>query len=309
MSDVNQWAKRQSEYEFEQVRRQQMVASLVATLRRTPQDLISLEEVRARINVRGSRYLGHQVVEVARIVGSEGRYSDFDRNFLPRSDTMRGRWANIHRASVEQIDLPPIDLYKIDEVYFVRDGNHRVSVARRNGAGYIDGFVTELLVDVPLDARLDERALLLKEEYSDFLIWTDLKLLRPQQRIEFSELGGYLDLVKHINAHRYYMGNEQGRDISGAEAVADWYDRVYTPVVAAIRQHGALATFPGRTEGDLYRWIMDYRWYARERTGHELEPAAAAAEYARLFGRHSLFGALDHALREILAVGRGQKAP
>ena len=64
--------------------------------------------------------------------------------------------------------LPPVELYKIGDIYFVRDGNHRVSVARQQGQVYIDAYVTELQVDVPLNPNLSVHDLLLKEEYSDF---------------------------------------------------------------------------------------------------------------------------------------------
>src|SRR4030095_15840310 len=120
------------------------------------------------------------------------------------------------------LSLPPVVLYKVSDVYFVRDGNHRVSVARGLGYAEIDAEVTELLVDVTITPALSMRTLLLMQEYSDFLEWTNLHALRPDERIEFSELGGYLDLVRHINVHRYYLGKQEHRDISRDEAVTRW---------------------------------------------------------------------------------------
>jgi hypothetical protein len=110
---------------------------------------------------------------------------------------------------------------------------------------------------VPLSPDFSIRDLLFKEEYSDFLEWTDLHQLRSDERIEFSELGGYLDLVRHINAHRYWLAQQSGDQISRDEAVTDWYDTIYMPIVQLIRDHDMLRYFPGRTEADLYRWIMD----------------------------------------------------
>jgi hypothetical protein len=190
-------------------------------------------------------------------------------------------------------------LYKISDIYFVRDGNHRVSAARDQGQAYIDAFVTELLVDVPLEPDISVRDLILKEEYSDFLEWTDLHKLRPAERIEFTEPGGYLDLVRHINAHRYYMGNDGNQPIERDVAVADWYDTVYMPVVQAIRAQQALEHFSGRTEADLYRWIIEHRWYMRENSGSDPGPDIAASDYIRRFGQgdfeiflHDLLGRL-----------------
>jgi hypothetical protein len=292
--------RRTAQAHFQEARRKALLGGILDTLLRQPAHMLSLEDVRARLNVRGQRSLGHQTVRLENIIGSEGRYSDFDRRFLPRSETLRQRWSSIDSAMTRSVVLPPVDLYKIGDVYFVRDGNHRVSVARQQGQDYIDAYVTELLVDVPLSPALSMRDLLLKEEYSDFLEWTNLHNLRPDERIEFSELGGYLDLVRHINAHRYYLGKEQQRDIARDEAVASWYDTVYMPIVRVIREHNVLKHFPGRTEADLYRWIMEHRWYMRERTGADPGPEGATSEYVELFGQTSIAGSVEGALRNAL---------
>lgn len=296
----NQWAARTAQEDFKDARRKAFLSELIDAVRRRPSQLLSFEDVRTRLNVRGQRYLGHQTVLLDNIVGSEGRYSDFDRRFLPRTDALKNRWSNIDKAMIQSVELPPVELYKIGDVYFVRDGNHRVSVARQQGTSYIDAFVTELVVDVPLDATLSVRDLMLKEEYSDFLEWTNLAALRPQQRIEFSEPGGYLELVRHINAHRYYMGLEQDRPIERDEAVADWYDTVYMPIVQVIRGQGVLRAFPGRTEADLYRWIIEHRWYTRERTGTDPGPETATNQYVTTYGKRSLGDTVGDALREAL---------
>ncbi len=296
----SQWATQTAQSDFNEARRRALLAALRDIFRGQPNAMLSFEEVRARLNVRGQRYLGRQVVPLDHIIGSEGRYVDFDRQFLPRSDALQQRWSNIDQAMLQAVDLPPVDLYKIGDIYFVRDGNHRVSVARQQGGEFIDANVVELIVDVPLDPDLSVRDLLMKEEYSDFLEWTDLHTLRPDERIEFSELGGYLDLVRHINAHRYYLGRQLQRDIGRDEAVSDWYDQVYMPIVRVIREQNLLKHFPGRTEADLYRWIMEHRWYMLEHSGADPGPEAAAAEYVALFGRKRLAGAVEDALRGAL---------
>src|SRR6266487_3498574 len=290
----SQWATQTAQSDFNEARRRALLAALRDIFRGQPNAMLSFEEVRARLNVRGQRYLGRQVVPLDHIIGSEGRYVDFDRRFLPRSDALQQRWSNIDQAMLQAVDLPPVD------IYFVRDGNHRVSVARQQGGEFIDANVIELVVDVPLDPDLSVRDLLMKEEYSDFLEWTDLHTLRPDERIEFSELGGYLDLVRHINAHRYYLGRQLQRDIGRDEAVSDWYDQVYMPIVRVIREQNLLKHFPGRTEADLYRWIMEHRWYMLEHSGADPGPEAAAAEYVALFGRKRLAGAVEDALRGAL---------
>lgn len=200
-------------------------------VRRKSSDMFGFDVVRSGLYVRGQHELGLQTVPLAHIIGSEGRYRDFDRRFLPQTDVVKERWTNIERAVAQGICLPPIRLYKISGVYFVCDGNHRVSVARYHRWVDIEAFVTELLVDVVLTPTLSTYTLLLQQERSDFLEWTNLRVLRPHEQVECRDLGGYLEFVRQINAHRNAMTEAQQRKISRDEAVADWYDMVYLPSI------------------------------------------------------------------------------
>jgi nucleotide-binding universal stress UspA family protein len=169
-------------------------------------------------------------------------------------------------------------VHQIGEAYFVLDGHHRVSVARRSGATHIQAYVTELKTRAPLspDVRPDE--LVIQAEYADFLEHTRLDELRPEADLSVSVAGQYRALAEHIDVHRYFMGLEQKRDIPYAEAVTHWYDTVYLPVVEVVRERGVLRDFPGRTETDLYLWLGKHRAELMEELGWEIEPAAAAAE-------------------------------
>lgn len=89
---------------------------------------------------------GLETVEVEKISGSVGRCLDFDRGFLPVCSCTRGRWEGVDRALREGRWLPPVELYKLGEDYFVLDGNHRVSVARYRGVAAVDAVVTEFFV-------------------------------------------------------------------------------------------------------------------------------------------------------------------
>ncbi len=300
-----QWTTSKVNEDWTRARRQALWEALFDAVARRPGDLLSLEDVRARLNVRGSRYRGLQQVPLEKIVGSEGRYGDFDRRFLPRKSTTAQRWMSVDRAQYADVHLPPVDLYKIGDVYFVKDGNHRVSVARQRGQVDIDAYVTEYEVDVPIDSSVSVRDLILKEEYSDFLDWTQLARWRPQQRIELSALGGYLKLVNHINVHRYYLSLERDGPASAEEAVKSWFDNVYTPVIEVIRKNHVLSYFPGRTEADLYLWIMEHRHYMREAAGIDPGPEASTMDYATRFGRRSLktvLADLTHAVTEAAAL-------
>ncbi len=123
------------------------------------QHLLSLHEVKEVLKPRGETYRGMQTVPIDRIVGSEGRYRDFNKSFLPRHEYLRNRWQRVDMAHLTDVILPPIKLYEIGGVYFVRDGNHRVSVAKAQGVLAIDAEVVTLDTEIPLREAMTRRDL------------------------------------------------------------------------------------------------------------------------------------------------------
>ncbi|MEO8289119.1 MAG: DUF4032 domain-containing protein [Chloroflexota bacterium] len=270
--------------DFERARRKAFLNDLMSRLGREPNWLMAFEEVQRTIPINGQSYKGLQEVPVSSVVGSVDRYHDFDRAFLPTQARTRPRWESVDRATLTDVILPPVQLYKVGEVYFVKDGNHRVSVAKEKGMEYLDAEVIELVTSVPLTRDTDPRDLIRMGEYAYFLEKTHLDKLREGVNIDFTSLGRYDVLLEHISAHRWYMGIEQDRPIEWQEAVLDWYDNVYLPVVKVIEENRILNDFPGRTAGDLYLWIMDHRWYLREQTGLDIGPRTAAISYSENYG-------------------------
>ncbi|HEY0739077.1 MAG TPA: hypothetical protein VGD69_29425, partial [Herpetosiphonaceae bacterium] len=122
----------------------------------------------------------------------------------------------------------------------------------------IRAHVTELVVDVPLTPDLDLADLIRLEEQADFFAWTNLGRLRPGSVIDVSRLGGYLELIRHINWQRACLSALRGTPVSSEEAVCDWYDTVYAPLVAGIRTSDLWRYVPARTEADLYLWVMQH---------------------------------------------------
>lgn len=280
----NQEIARVASNDFDRARRKAFRNDLRAALGRRPNWLMAFEEVRRVIPIKGQAYKGMQEVPVTAIVGSVDRYHDFDRAFLPTQTRTRPRWESVDRAALTDVALPPVQLYKVGEVYFVKDGNHRVSVAKEKGAGYIDAEVIELVTTVPITPETDPRDLIRMGEYAYFLEKTNLDKLRPGIDIRFTSLGRYDVLLEHISAHRWYMGIEQNRPIEWQEAVLDWYDHIYMPVIKAIEENHVLDEFPGHTAADLYLWIMDHRWYLREETGRDIGPQTGAISYTENYG-------------------------
>jgi uncharacterized protein (TIGR00730 family) len=248
-----------------------------------PDSLLSFDEVRAKLKVRGQHYAGLQTIPLDKIAGSVGRYQEFNRAFLPRQEYIRERWKRIYEVAHSNEGLPPIDVYQIGEVYFVRDGHHRVSVLKELGAPSIEATVTVLETPISLSPDVDEAALDLKAEYAAFLEETGLAVLRPDRQIEFTLPGQYQKLYEHIAVHRHYLGLQENREIPWKEAVARWYDEVYYPTVQVIAEENMLAAFPERTEADLYLWIIEKRHYLSQQYDQDVTLQEAASEFSREF--------------------------
>jgi nucleotide-binding universal stress UspA family protein len=266
--------------DFHRARRQANLKELLARLTGESTLLLSYDEVRRQLRGAGGVERGLKDIPLDAIVGSVGRYTDFTRDFLPRREVSAERWARVKIVASGLIGLPPIEVYQIGEVYFVKDGNHRVSVARRLGATHIQAYVTEVHSRVPLTPDLQPDDLILKAEYTSFLESTRLDELRPQADLSVSVPGRYQVLLEHIDVHRYFMGLDFQRDVEYPEAVAHWYDTVYLPVVRIIREQGILHNFPGRTETDLYLWISQHRSHLEEHLGWQIQTEYAASDLA-----------------------------
>ncbi|MEJ5225977.1 MAG: hypothetical protein WHV44_16075, partial [Anaerolineales bacterium] len=268
--------------DFAEARRQAAIQDILARLTGQSNELLSFDEVARKLKLTSRTERGVQSIPLKAIVGSVGRYTDFTRTFLPRSDTNRDRWARV-KSLIDSPDgrgWPPIEVYKVGDVYFVLDGNHRVSVARQEGFETIEAHVIEVRSDVPLTPDLKPDDLILKAEYAEFLETTQLPKLRPGANLEVSVPGQYQKLLEHIEVHRYYMGLDLQRDISYEEAVAHWYDHVYLPLVEIIRERGVLRWFPGRTETDLYLWLSENRAALEADLGWHIRPETAISALA-----------------------------
>jgi hypothetical protein len=292
--------RNQTQRDFHTARRKAFWNEVSSILKGRSNRLLAWDEVRDKLGIRGQVYRGMQTVPVDRIIGSVGRYKDFDCAFLPTQDNTAYRWRSIARAHYDDVSLPPVKLYKVGDVYFVLDGNHRVSVARERGILFVDAEVIEAQSRVPITADLDADNLEIKGEYARFLKRTRLDELRPEQPIELTIGGGYERLLEHIAVHRYFMGVEQQRFIPEDEAVCDWHDHLYRPLICIIREKDVLADFPSRTEADLYLWIMDHQHYLREQFGCDIETGQAAKHFAEHYTTRPIKRIL-HAVRDLIA--------
>lgn len=288
--------------DFNKARLKAFFSRIVAMLRNERDELLSFQEVKSLIRPRSESYRGMKTVAIERIIGSEGRYRDFNKGFLPRHTHLRGRWERVDVAHHAQVILPPVKLYEIGGIYFVRDGNHRVSVARAQGVEFIDAEVIALdsrLRLRPDTSREELRRAVIELEKEQFYSATRLLQHRPQARIEFTSTGRYEELIRHIHGHKYYINQTHQEEIPFREAMLSWYDTVYAPIVAIIRRENILAGFPGRTEADLYTWIVGH-WDSLKRSyGGKTTIREAAGDFRRRFGRVNLAGLLGAGWRRL----------
>ncbi len=267
--------------DFRNARRRADLAGVMALLSGQSDRLLRYDEVRKRLKGVEASTSTLQDIPLGAIVGSVGRYHDFNRSFLPLTDSDRSRWVGVKLAMLGMEGVPPIDVYRLGEAYFVRDGNHRVSVARQLGASHINAWVTPVVSRVPFTPDMDMDDVIRASELADFLDATRLDELRPDADLTVTVPGQYPRLLEHIQVHRYYMGIDEDRPVPWLEAVEHFYDTVYLPVVEEIREHGLLHDFAGRTETDLYLYLSEHRGELMERFGWDLEGPQLAEGLAR----------------------------
>jgi len=138
--------------DFSRARRRHMLARLAGWLRRHPGDagrLLSFDEVMAALGWRGEHDLGLQTIRLDTVVGTADSRREFDRRFRPTSVRVRERWERLDLAQRRGAAIPPIEVYRVGGLHFVKDGHHRVSVALAAGRQTIDAYVTEVATRLP----------------------------------------------------------------------------------------------------------------------------------------------------------------
>jgi nucleotide-binding universal stress UspA family protein len=276
MSDLDRHDATAALYQFRRARRRASVNRVLSRIAGQERPLLAYDEVRKKLHAIEVPTAELREIPLTAIVGSVGRYNDFTREFLPIQDSDEQRWVRVRLAMTGLSGVPPIEVYQIGDAYFVRDGNHRVSVARELGNTAIQAYVTPVQTRVPFTPDADPSALILAAEYTEFLERTGLDRLRPDADLGVTVPGRYEALLDHIEVHRYYLGLDRGGEVAYPDAVASWYDTIYTPVIETIRATGLLRGFERRTETDLYLWLSEHRARLEEETGFQLSSTAIA---------------------------------
>jgi hypothetical protein len=256
-----------AQHDFLRSRRRAALSRLAARLRGEPDDVgvvLPYSEVLDALGFVSERQIGLQVVALETIVGSVDRGHDFDRRFRPTSARVRSRWEQIATAVRRGEPLPPVDLLRIGEIHFVRDGHHRVSVARALGLNEIDAYVTEVVTRVGA-----ERAITL----ADLPLMSHQRVFKERVplpddtagEIRLSDPWDYARLAEAVEAWGFRTIQARGEPLDRPETARLWFETEYRPVVSMLRDADLIGD---RTEteaymriaSDRYRLLRTHRW-------------------------------------------------
>ena len=271
----------QTEEDFAKARNKAFFNEIQHLLSPEEASLISLNDVKQLIRPVNETYLGMKVIPIDKIIGSEGRYKDFDNNFFPKSSHLRNRWEHVDEAAIKEINLPPIKVYEIAGLYFVRDGNHRVSVAKARGTEFIDAEVVTLQSEIKLkkpDNINDIVKQIINYEKRLFYAETSFGDITDFWCLDFSRAGRYDVIYNHILTHKYFLNQKQKDEVSMEDAIISWFTKVYIPIISTIQKKKILKKFPKRTYSDLYVWIVRYWDDLKHKFGNNEIPIDIAGE-------------------------------
>lgn len=278
---MNLQVSERTEEDFLKARNKAFINQVQHLLNPEEAKLISLSDVKNLIKPNAETYVGMKVIPVAKIIGSEGRYKDFDNKFFPKNSHLKTRWEKIDDAAIKMVNLPPIKVYEIAGLYFVRDGNHRVSVAKSRGMEFIDAEVISLQSKITLknaDNMKDMVRQIINFEKRTFYMETSFGDITDYWVLDFTTPGKYDLIYNHILTHKYYINQNQEEEIEWEEAVNSWFRNVFLPVIHYLEDYKVMRHFKKRTTGDLYVWIMKYWDQLKAKYGQDVPLNDAVAE-------------------------------
>jgi Icc-related predicted phosphoesterase/DNA-binding Lrp family transcriptional regulator len=209
----------------------------------------SFNDQQEREQAFDARDRGIRTVALHKIVGSVGRYQDFDSQFRFKQNSGSERYQWIKNAMRGGLALKPVELFEIKDEYYVLDGNHRIAAAKEMGHDEILAHVVEF---IPSKKTLQN---LLYRERAEFADRT-----RLPAKITLTEVSQYAYLLDQISEHQEYMQGQKENIISFEKAALDWYRTIYRPLCTIIQRNKFLDSFPGRSDADLYAYITFHQW-------------------------------------------------
>ncbi len=267
--------------DFLRARRRAALGAMVARLRGEPDDVrhvLPYEEVVAALGYVSEHSAGKAVVPLDAIVGTVDRGRDFDRSFRPTTGRMRSRWEHIATAMRRGEAMPPVELVRIGQIYFVRDGHHRVSVARALGHTDIDALVTEVVTRVGAERAITVDELPVKSHERVFFERVPLPD-NARAEIKLTDPWDYGRLAEAVEAWGFRTSQDRGEPINRREAAYLWLENEYRPVVEMMRGADLIGT---KTDAEAYMRVSAARYrLLRTHTWDEDVLAAVVDELSR----------------------------
>ena len=263
----------EAETDFSRARNKAFINELQHFLNPDETKMISFNQIRQILKPKTQTYIGMRTIPISKIVGSEGRYKDFDNQFLPKNSFMKDRWEHVDEAVIKDIILPPINVYELGGLYFVRDGNHRVSVAKSKGVEFIDADIISLQTEIKLAPVRTLQGMLkqiISWEKKNFYFETNFGDITDYWCLDFTSPGQYDIIVQHILTHKYFINQNRTEEISMEEAVLSWFNTVYRPVIKTIEKYKITKYIKGTTESDLYVWIITFWDELKRKIGDDI---------------------------------------
>jgi hypothetical protein len=256
-----------AQHDFLRARRRASMARVAARLRGEPDDvrqILPYEEVIEALGFVSERRVGPAVVALDDIVGTVDREREFDRRFRPTTGRVRSRWEHIATAMRQGEAMPPVDLLRIGEIYFVRDGHHRVSVARALGHTDIDALVTEVSTRVGAQHTISYADLPKKSLEREFFERVPLPD-DARQEIQLTDPWNYARLAESVEAWGFRISQDRGEPITRRQTAFLWLETEYRPVITMLRDADLLS---GQTDTEVYmrvsreryRLLRTHRW-------------------------------------------------
>jgi hypothetical protein len=229
-----------AQFDFGRARRRRALSRVANRLRGEPSDvnlILPFEEVVEALGRKSERSLGLQTIDLDSIVGTVDRGREFDRSFRPTSGKVRTRWERIAAAQRRGESMPPIDVYRIGDLHFVKDGHHRVSVSRALGHDKIDAYVTEVTTRVGADRKITLADLPMKSHERLFYERVPLPE-EARRRINLKDPRGYAVLAECVEAWGFRVMQGRGEFMDRAEVAEAWFSQEYEPVVEMLHEAG-----------------------------------------------------------------------
>lgn len=255
------------ENDFLRARRREVLSRLAQRLRRGPDDvnlILPFDEVVAALGRTGERSLGLQTIRLNTVVGTVDSTRDFDRYFRPTSSRVRERWERLALAQRRGEPIPPIDVYRVGDMHFVKDGHHRVSIALTAGQKMIDAYVSEILTAVPARGIRHRSDLLLKSYERMFRSRVQL----PSQayaKITVTDPWSYAQLGEAVEAWGFRLMQHEHKFYDRAEVARRWFADEFTPVVRMLHAADLVGSSTDAEAyviiaGERYRLMRTHQW-------------------------------------------------